>query len=41
MIEWFYGAQEHYETGRSTLFLSIQLLDRLILKNFRMNNENK
>lgn len=39
MITWLYRAQQAFKTNRSTLFLAISMLDRLITTNFQLKEE--
>jgi hypothetical protein len=36
MIAWLYCAQHAFKTNRSTLFIAISMLDRLITTNFHL-----
>lgn len=40
MIDWFYGAQDYFESNRTTLFMSASVLDRLIAKNFKLDPQD-
>lgn len=40
MLGWLYRAQRALKTNRSTLFLAISLLDRLIIRNFRIREDS-